>query len=218
MIRNSLAKYDRKRAKAGQQKRLDLKPERKLVRKLSPGGLSVRSAAICFAWPSLLGRRSFWRCSSTLLHDHLCMDFFQFRGFDFLGPKQRHKPDKNGSGSNNVDNEEDTHDQRYFFHFSASSPAAFFCFTTWSIRRPIAPRESLRIATFFSRGMSSPESLRSFNCFLTGRSSSLVAASSIDGLEKIRQASDSLQTESDVPFIRRLGVGERRCRTSLAFP
>ena len=77
-----------------------------------------------------------------------------------------------------------TYVHKCLFHRAASSPAAALALRTTSILRPIAESESFRMATFFSRGISSPESLRSFSCFLTGRSSSLVAASSIDGLQQ----------------------------------
>lgn len=93
-----------------------------------------------------------------------------------------------------------TYVHKCFLHLSVSSPAeALFC-NTDSIRRPIAAKESLSIATLSSLGISSPDSLSCFcdrvkngasemnrqaitNCFFTGLSSSLVAASSIDGLE-----------------------------------
>lgn len=90
--------------------------------------------------------------------------------------------------------------QRCRRHRSMSSPAACFSIRTSSIRRPMAAKDSFNIATLSSRGMSPPDN---FNCFFnrglrmivilflalkltsslfTGRNSSFVAASSIDGL------------------------------------
>lgn len=99
-------------------------------------------------------------------------------------------------------------------HLSLSSPAACFVFRTCSIRRPMAARESFRMATLSSRGISSPDSLSCFwnfqldtkklrlngyqhtSCFLTGRNSSFVAPSSIEGLvNNIGCSSDSLRKE-----------------------
>ena len=56
-----------------------------------------------------------------------------------------------------------TYVHRCRLHLSQSSPFACFACNTASIRRPIAARESLRIATLSSLGISSPESL---SCFL----------------------------------------------------
>jgi len=74
-----------------------------------------------------------------------------------------------------------TNVQRCRRHLSRSSPAACLVWSTCSIRRPMAARESFKMATLSSRGISSPDSLSCFSCFFTGRNSSLVAASSIDG-------------------------------------
>jgi len=49
------------------------------------------------------------------------------------------------------------------------------------MRRPMRERESFKIATLSSRGMSSPDNLSCLSCFLTGRSSSFVEASSMEG-------------------------------------
>ena len=55
-----------------------------------------------------------------------------------------------------------THVQRCLLHLSRSSPAACLASSTTSIRRPIAAKDSFRIATLSSRGMSPPDN---FSCF-----------------------------------------------------
>lgn len=127
------------------------------------------------------------------------MYLFQLGGFDLFRPEECHEPGRDGEdiATNKVGR---TYVHKCLRHLSLSSPAACFAFNTSSMRRPIAASESFKMATLSSRGMSSPDNLSCFysihqkrnlnsreqptNCFLTGRNSSFVAVSSIEGLKK----------------------------------
>lgn len=127
-----------------------------------------RKCPICLpactrAW--LLGT-GIGRCprSTLVFHHHLRVDLFKLRCLDFLRPKKRHETSGRAIPSDmNITNPKTmTHLQRCLRHLCLSSPAASFWLRTCSIRRPMRDRESFKIATLSSRGMSSPDNLSCF--------------------------------------------------------
>jgi len=107
-----------------------------------------------------------------------------------------------------------TNVHRCLRHRSQSSPAASLVARTCSIRLPIAANESFKMATLSSRGISSPESFNCFNCFFTGRSSSFVEASSMEGHSS--EDSESVKVGVGLRFRLRLLVSSIEATASLS--
>jgi hypothetical protein len=101
----------------------------------------------------LCPRRSFF-------HDHFCMNLLQLGSLNLLRPEECHEP--RNSEDITTDKVRQTYVHKCLRHLSLSSPAACFAFNTSSMRRPIAARESFRMATLSSRGISSPDNLSCF--------------------------------------------------------
>lgn len=71
---------------------------------IGPRGTSWRSGTICLAAsanPGLLRGAGIGRFGCGLFHHHFDVDFLQFRGFDFFGPKERHEADRITDGQLN---------------------------------------------------------------------------------------------------------------------
>ena len=129
---------------------------------------TTAAAGSTSAQPGLLCRRG--RCIGgrrprRLFADHLRMDLFQFPSLDLLGPEQRDEARGRRRLSTQAERgraRKGTYVQRCRRHRSRSSPAAAFCCSTSSMRLPMAARDSFKMATLSSRGMSPPESFKFF--------------------------------------------------------